>query len=213
MFVIGVTWLDKEQRSNVNYFKYLGPEWKPKFTGHGIQVTNHQSWIDILICMFYYDSSFLAKSSVRYYPGIGKIAECIQTVFINRADTKEKKAEYMKIIQERQVQAETGEIPPIIIYPEGATTNGETMVYFNKGAFASLRGVQPIVISYQSFFPVKAAQDVLGIANHLNVIGMAGYINGHVIELPVFTPNEYFWKHFWNEGKEEKWEAFARVVR
>lgn len=98
MFVIGVTWLDKEQRSNVNYFKYLGPEWKPKFTGHGIQVTNHQSWIDILICMFYYDSSFLAKSSVRYYPGIGKIAECIQTVFINRADTKEKKAEYMKII-------------------------------------------------------------------------------------------------------------------
>jgi hypothetical protein len=54
---------------------------------------------------------------------------------------------------------------------------------------------------------------VLGIANHLNVIGMAGYINGHVIELPVFTPNEYFWKHFWNEGKEEKWEAFARVVR
>jgi hypothetical protein len=29
----------------------------------------------------------------------------------------------------------------------------------------------------------------------------------------VFTPNEYFWKHFWNEGKEEKWEAFARVVR
>ena len=68
--------------------------------------------------MFYYDSSVLAKSSVRYYPGIGKIAECIQTVFINRADTKEKKAEYMKIIQDRQVQAETGEIPPIIIYPE-----------------------------------------------------------------------------------------------
>lgn len=51
--------------------------------------------------MFYYDSSFLAKSSVRHYPGIGKIAECIQTVFINRADTKEKKAEYMKIIQDR----------------------------------------------------------------------------------------------------------------
>ena len=60
---------------------------------------------------------------------------------------------------------------------------------------------------------MKAAQDVLGIANHLNVIGMAGYITGHVIELPVFTPNDYFWKNFWNEDKEEKWEAFARVVR
>lgn len=33
------------------------------------------------------------------------------------------------------------------------------------------------------------------------------------IELPVFAPNEFFWKHHWQEGKEEKWEAFARVVR
>jgi hypothetical protein len=34
-----------------------------------------------------------------------------------------------------------------------------------------------------------------------------------VTELTVFAPNEYFWKHHWKEGKEEKWEAFARVVR
>ena len=31
--------------------------------------------------------------------------------------------------------------------------------------------------------------------------------------MPDFEPNEYFWKHHWAEGKEEKWEAFARVVR
>ena len=48
--------------------------------------------------MFYYDSSFLAKMSVKNYPGIGKIAECIQTVFIIRGDTKEKKAEALRII-------------------------------------------------------------------------------------------------------------------
>jgi hypothetical protein len=32
-------------------------------------------------------------------------------------------------------------------------------------------------------------------------------------DLPVFEPNDYFWRHHWNEGKEEKWEAFARAVR
>lgn len=32
------------------------------------------------------------------------------------------------------------------------------------------------------------------------------------IELPVFAPNEYFWKHHW-DGKEEKWQAYARAVR
>ena len=31
--------------------------------------------------------------------------------------------------------------------------------------------------------------------------------------MPNFEPNEYFWKHHWQEGKEEKWETFARVVR
>lgn len=30
--------------------------------------------------------------------------------------------------------------------------------------------------------------------------------------MPVFKPNEYFWKHHW-DGKEEKWVAFARAVR
>ena len=32
-------------------------------------------------------------------------------------------------------------------------------------------------------------------------------------ELPVFKPNEYFWANHWNEGKEERWEAYARVIR
>ena len=31
-------------------------------------------------------------------------------------------------------------------------------------------------------------------------------------EMPVFRPNEYFWKHHW-DGKEPKWEAYARAVR
>ena len=100
-----------------------------------------------------------------------------------------------------------------MIYPEGATTNGEALVYFNKGAFASLRPVQPIVLKYWTLGKIKASQDVLGISNHLNVIGLALAITLRVIELPVFAPNEYFWKHHWQQGKEEKWEAFARVTR
>lgn len=54
---------------------------------------------------------------------------------------------------------------------------------------------------------------MLGIVNHLNVIGMAIFMTLTVDELPVFAPNEYFWKNHWREGKEEKWEAYARVVK
>ena len=42
---------------------------------------------------------------------------------------------------------------------------------------------------------------------------MCGYIIVNVDVLPVFEPNEYFWKNHWLEGKEENWEAFARVTR
>ena len=30
--------------------------------------------------------------------------------------------------------------------------------------------------------------------------------------MPVFKPNEYFWKHHW-DGKEEKWMAYARAMQ
>lgn len=30
--------------------------------------------------------------------------------------------------------------------------------------------------------------------------------------MPVFEPNEYFWKHHW-DGKEEKWVAYARAMQ
>lgn len=32
-------------------------------------------------------------------------------------------------------------------------------------------------------------------------------------EMPVFAPNDFFWQNHWKEGEEQKWEAFARVVR
>jgi len=32
------------------------------------------------------------------------------------------------------------------------------------------------------------------------------------IEMPIFTPNEYFWKHHQKEG-EEKWETYMRTMR
>ena len=33
-----------------------------------------------------------------------------------------------------------------------------------------------------------------------------------IITLPIFEPNEYFWKHHQKEG-EEKWETYMRTLR
>lgn len=38
------------------------------------------------------------------------------------------------------------------------------------------------------------------------------YSTCDIKELPVFEPNEYFFKHHVKEG-EEKWQAYMRVIR
>ena len=44
---------------------------------------------------------------------------------------------------ERQKLAVEGKANPIILFPEGATTNGKSMLEFKRGAFLSLLPVQP----------------------------------------------------------------------
>ena len=52
-------------------------------------------------------------------------------------------------MKERQEATERGEQPPLIIYPEGGTTNGQYLIKFKKGAFDSLCSIMPVVITYE----------------------------------------------------------------
>jgi 1-acyl-sn-glycerol-3-phosphate acyltransferase len=56
----------------------LGEDWKPTFEGAGIQVANHQSWIDIMALLNTQVPCFVAKEEIRKFPGVGKIAASIR---------------------------------------------------------------------------------------------------------------------------------------
>lgn len=45
------------------------------------------------------------------------------------------------------------------------------------------------------------------------IIMLMGVTLAKMKEMPVFKPNDYFWKHHWDSNKEEKWEAYARVMQ
>jgi len=51
MYVANIFWIDI-QRPSVDYKKYLGPEWTPKYRGASSVISNHSSWLDIL-AVFY----------------------------------------------------------------------------------------------------------------------------------------------------------------
>jgi 1-acyl-sn-glycerol-3-phosphate acyltransferase len=75
----------------VDYKKWLGPDWKPQWEGAGTLIFNHHSWMDILAALSIFYPSFVSKKSVKKYPFIGTIATAIDSVFLDRAGTKEEK--------------------------------------------------------------------------------------------------------------------------
>jgi len=89
---------------------------------------------------------------------------------------------------------EDGLYPPLIIYPEGGTTNATTIVKFKKGAFNGLRSIMPVLIEYRSPF-LDIENSVIHFASHALFSSMAVYTSCTIKELPVFQPNEYFFKH------------------
>ena len=70
-----------------------------------------------------------------------------------------------------------------------------------------------MIINYKvPSWGISPAQDILGSAKNAIIISLCGYIKASIDVLPVFTPNEYFWKYHQLTG-EEKWQTYARVIR
>lgn len=95
----GLVWVKIEHVEDCGYEKFLGPDWKPSWTGVGTIVANHVSWLDIVVCAAFYNPSFLAKESVKKIPTIGTLGRAIDCVFVDRAGTKEEKIKVAKQIE------------------------------------------------------------------------------------------------------------------
>lgn len=66
--------------------------------------------------------------------------EAIDSIFIPRAGTPEEREKVIEVIKERQEIIETtGKFTQLLIFPEGTTTNGSSVVKFKKGALISER--------------------------------------------------------------------------
>jgi hypothetical protein len=84
------------------------------------------------------------------------------------------------------------------IFPEGCCTNGTKLIKFKKGAFCSLRAVAPLVIKYKTpFFGLDPQSDIVGFLPMQLMQACCFYTSAKFDYLPVFKPNEFFWKNHW----------------
>jgi 1-acyl-sn-glycerol-3-phosphate acyltransferase len=122
-------------------------EGTPYREGAALIAANHVSWIDIFAVASVTPTRFIAKSEIRDWPVAGWIAERSGTIFIRRA----RRHDTARINE--LVHAAIAEGDSVGLFPEGTTTEGDTLLKFHSSLFepavANAARVQPVAIRYE----------------------------------------------------------------
>lgn len=152
-------------------------------------ISNHSSLADPCLLAYLFAPSFVAKNHVYMIPGVGRVGAAQHAFYIDRMHgTKLSVAEKLAERQ-RLVARADGVLPPVAIFPEGTTTNGEHLLKFRTGAFVAGTPVAPVLIrySYRWFSPtyesIKTGPYILGLMSQFS-----SHLHYH--RLPVYYPTD-----------------------
>lgn len=112
------------------------PSALPEHHGVPLIASSHVSYMDIMILLCLYQPAFLAKAEIAKAPLVGPAATIMGSIYVERfsADTKER-ASSVEVMQKRVTQVGCGH-GPVVVFPEGTTTNGQyALLDFKTGIF------------------------------------------------------------------------------
>ncbi len=109
-------------------------------------VANHVSWLDVYALNAVRGSSHVAKAEVRAWPLAGAIARGFATIFHVRGHRRDAARAKDGVA----ARLRTGE--PVVVFPEGTTTDGAGVLRFHPAFFQAAvdtgMPVQPVAIRY-----------------------------------------------------------------
>ena len=127
----------------------LGIAWSAegRLPANGAVVSNHLSYLDILLFAAARPFVMVAKSEVNRWPGVGWITRQAGTVFVVRGGGP---ATYDGVNRAMAEAYRSG--LPVLFFPEGTTTDGDVVLPFRRGLFHSVlnegASLQTAAISY-----------------------------------------------------------------
>ena len=112
-------------------------------------VSNHVSWLDIVVLSALIPGSFVAKREIADWPIAGLLAKLQRSIFIERRRLRA--AAYRDQIHERHAAGDL-----LILFPEGTSSDGNRVLPFKSSFFAVAElpvsgrplAVQPVSIAY-----------------------------------------------------------------
>ena len=92
----------------------------------GLLISNHVSYVDILVLVSLTPAVFVAKREVKSWPVMGWLAQLGGTVFIDR----QRRTHVGEVNDEIQTALADGAL--VIIFPEGTSSDGQTILPFKS---------------------------------------------------------------------------------
>lgn len=211
LFVLGIVYIHDEY-PNVDYTEYLGENYE-KNAKAVTNISNHTSWLDILLFMSKLSPGFISKAPVRDYPLVGYIARCLGCIFVKRTEKGDRNQVINQVIDKQNAIKDGKDSSSLLIFSEGTTSNGSSVLPLKKGAFISNLPVKPYLILLNKG-ELSLAMDVIEMLFHIFIVICNPYFTVTLMHFPVFCPNEYLYsKSTFADEKKEKWEVYAEAVR
>ncbi len=111
-------------------------------------VSNHRSYLDIVVILYHLNAAFLAKKELESWPIFGLAAKRGNTVFVDRSSA-ESRAMARQAIGERLAQGIS-----VVVFPEGTTSAGPGILPFKNGIFhlAATKDIPvvPVAVCYEN---------------------------------------------------------------
>ncbi len=139
-------WLHRSSQQNFKVYNCTVTHEGPVPTT-GLLVSNHLSYLDILVLSSITPAVFVSKSEVRSWPIFGWLASLSGTVFIERT----KRLDVGPV--NRAIETAMDEGVMVVVFPEGTSTNGDSLLPFRspllEPAAASSRPISVCYIQYE----------------------------------------------------------------
>jgi 1-acyl-sn-glycerol-3-phosphate acyltransferase len=155
-------------------------------------VSNHLSWIDILLLAGATGSAFVAKADLRAVPLVGWLCTLNRTIFVSREERMNVAAQ---IDQLRDALAQDW---AVTIFPEGTTGDGRALLPFKAALLAALdppppgTRVQPVRVDYGAATGELAwVGDEHGKHHALRVLGRRGTFRPTLRFCAPFDPHDH----------------------
>jgi lyso-ornithine lipid O-acyltransferase len=94
----------------------------------GLVVSNHLSYVDILVLSAAMPCFFVAKIEIGGWPFFGKAARCGGTIFVDRSSL----ASAQSVAEQMSERLKLPIPVPVLLFPEGTSTDGSQVIRFHS---------------------------------------------------------------------------------